>query len=80
MMALVFIIIGPAPYLDVEPSFGLSVASTVVAGLGYGLVLVASFSRAHRAAIHRGFDDDINSYLIITGETVVWFGSAQEIT
>jgi len=34
---------------------------------GYGMILVSTFGRSQKSAIRKGFNDDIDTYLIVTG-------------
>ena len=49
LMTLCFVFLGPLPFLDLSPTTGLIDASVGIAGVGYGLILVSSFGRAHRS-------------------------------
>ena len=40
---------------------------SALVGIGYALVMVSTFSRAHRAAMEKGYNDDIDTYIIISG-------------
>ena len=67
-MALAFILIGPLPSVALQPSFGLITGSVVLVGFGYANVMVSTFSRAQGAAIRSGFERDIDTYLLISGQ------------
>ena len=43
-------------------SYPLCLAAVVTAGLGLGAQLVAAFAEAQRAALARGFPDNLNTY------------------
>ena len=36
-------------------------------GFGYAQVMVSTFGRAQSAAVRKGFNDDIDTYLLIAG-------------
>ena len=38
-----------------------------VAGVGYAFVFVSTFSRSHAEVLKKGFLDDIDTYLMISG-------------
>ena len=38
-----------------------------VVGLGNEIVMVSTFGRAQKAALKKGFKDDIDTYLMIAG-------------
>jgi hypothetical protein len=67
LMATAFLLIGPVPFLPLTPTVPLIQASMAICGLGYGMVLVSTFGRSQRAAIRKGFNDDMDTYLIISG-------------
>ena len=37
-------------------------------GFGYAQVMVSTFGRAQSAAVRKGFNDDIDTYLLIAGK------------
>jgi len=67
-MATAFILIGPVPFLSIVPTVPLIQGSMAILGLGYGMVLVSSFGRSQRSAIRQGYNDDMDTYLIISGK------------
>ena len=69
-MATAFLLIGPVPFLPIEPTVPLIQGSVAICGFGYGLVLVSTFGRSQRSAIRNGFNDDMDTYLIISGESI----------
>ena len=66
-MATAFILIGPVPFIPLEPSVPLIQGVMAMFGLGYGMVMVSTFGRSQRAAIRKGYNDDMDTYLIISG-------------
>ena len=42
-----------------------------IVGFGYALVMVSTFGRAQGAALRKGFKDDIDTYLLISGKKVI---------
>ena len=41
------------------------------AGIAYACLVVSSFSRAQRRVLEMGFADDINTYVMISGEMLI---------
>ena len=41
--------------------------SVAMIGFGYAQVMVSTFGRAQSAAVRKGFNDDIDTYLLIAG-------------
>ena len=66
-MATAFLLIGPAYFMPFETSLPLIQGSMGVIGLSYGLILVSTYGRSQRAAIRNGYNDDMDTYLIISG-------------
>lgn len=50
-MALAYLIIGPAPFIPIEPSFALICTAQAMRGFGAGIVVVCSYSHAMRVAV-----------------------------
>jgi MFS family permease len=48
LLALGFSLVGPLPFLGLEPAYGLTVAAVIIGGVGLGAQLVAAFSEAHK--------------------------------
>ncbi len=68
---MAFTFIGPAPFFPgISPSVNLAYGMTAVVGSGYGLVLMSSFARVYKTAIRKGYEDTINTYLIISGARI----------
>ena len=42
--------------------------SVAIIGFGYALVMVSTFGRAQSAALRKGFNDDLDTYLLISGK------------
>ena len=68
-MATAMSLIGPAPFfVGATPSLAFVYSATACEGLAYALTMVSTFARAHTAAIRKGYRDDLNTYIIISGE------------
>ncbi|TRY80723.1 hypothetical protein TCAL_12990 [Tigriopus californicus] len=67
-MMIGFLFIGPVPFLaPLSPSVPLILGIMPFFGLGYGFVLVSSFSRAYKESVQQGYRNDVNTYLVLTG-------------
>ena len=66
-MAVVCLFLGPAPFLNLSPNVGLIQGMTGLGGIGYAFVMVSTFSRANAEVLKKGFSDDIETYLMISG-------------
>ena len=64
---LAFLFMGPVPFIPLETSLGLCIAMLVIHGVGFAAQLVAGFASAHRQALQNGFDDNLNTYAIVSG-------------
>ena len=72
-MALGFFFLGPAPFLPIAPSVKLTFVMVSIVGVGYASVMVSSFTRSHRAAMRKGYVDDIGTNLIISSKFMVTY-------
>lgn len=66
-ITLSFLLIGPAPFIPMDPNFNVIIAMLVVHGIGFAAELVAGFSCAHREAIANGFPDNLGTYALVSG-------------
>jgi hypothetical protein len=73
VMMVMFVFIGPLPFLSIKPTLTLIEVMTGLYGLGYAPVKVSSFVRSQNAAIKSGFDDTIETYSQISGRNQIWF-------
>jgi hypothetical protein len=49
------------------PPVSLIQGAVTISGLGYGMIFVSAFGRSQKAAIGKGYNNDIDTYLIISG-------------
>lgn len=66
-MTFAFLVVGPAPFLNVKASTGLIQGMLGLGGFGYAFVIISTFSRAHSEALKKGFPENIETYLMISG-------------
>ena len=66
-MATGFLLVGPVNFMPFQTSISVIQGSMAIIGLGYGLIVVSTFGRSHRAAIRNGYSNDMDTYLIISG-------------
>ena len=63
-----FILLGPAPFLPLPPSFSLTILGLLLQGAGAGAVIVSSYSSALRATLMiPGFSASVSTYSIVSG-------------
>jgi hypothetical protein len=68
IMIIVFVFIGPLPFLSIKPTLTLITAMMAMYGFGYAPIKVSSFVRSQNAAVTIGFGDDIQTYSLISGK------------
>jgi len=66
LLSLGFLLVGPVPGMGIDPSYSLCIVSVILAGLGLGAQLVASFSEAMNSALSRGFPDNLTTYAMVS--------------
>ena len=67
MMAITFLFLGPAPFFNLPTTMSIIEGVTGLGGIGYALVMISTFSRSHAEVLKKGFLDDIETYLMISG-------------
>ena len=71
-LAAVLTLIGPLPFINLEPSVPLVQGLMCLVGVGFALVMVSTFSRAQTAPIRLGYQKDLSTYLLMSG---LWSGT-----
>ncbi len=69
------IMIGPSPFSHIVPTVDLMIGMSAIVGVGYSAVMVSTFARGYNMAMEKGYDDDMDSYLAISGQHLVRFQS-----
>lgn len=72
MLATVYLLIGPVYFMPFGTSLGLIQGCMAIVGLSNGLILVSTYGRSQRAAIRNGYNDDMDTYLIISGKALMF--------
>ena len=67
IVVIAFLLVGPAPFFYMEITMAQTVISLILHGLGFGGVLVSTFSSAHSEALANGFPDDLSTYGMVSG-------------
>jgi hypothetical protein len=67
-LAVGMILIGPSPASHIAPTVDLMIGMSAVVGVGYSAVMVSTFARGYNMAMEKGYDDDMDSYLAISGQ------------
>ena len=68
VLAITFLFFGPAPFLNIPTETSLIQGLAGLGGLGYAFVMISTFCRAQSGALEKGFADDIETYLMISGK------------
>lgn len=68
IISLSFVMSGPVPGLGVDPSVELIIVSTGTAGIGFAINTVTSFARLNKAVIDQGYENDMNTSLLVSGK------------
>ncbi|XP_077288825.1 MFS-type transporter SLC18B1-like [Arctopsyche grandis] len=66
-IAVAFMLIGPAPYLQIGTTLWMTIFGLVLHGFGISCQLVASFTDALKTAIAHGFPNTIETYGLVSG-------------
>ena len=66
-LATTFLLIGPIPCLPFIPSVSIIQGTVAISGFGYAMVVVSTFGRSQKAAVGKGYNNDIKTHLIISG-------------
>ncbi|XP_077487378.1 MFS-type transporter SLC18B1-like isoform X1 [Amblyomma americanum] len=75
LIGISFLIIGPAPFIHVEPNFVLICISQALRGVGAGFILVCGYSHAMRIAVEEEeYPDDVKTRGFVSG-TSAFFSS-----
>ena len=59
--------IGPLPFLPIQPNIALSVIGMALFGFSMGMTYVSAFARAEKSATKCGFPEDTKTYQLISG-------------
>ena len=69
-MTLSLVLMAPLPFLPLGSSLEMTQVAGVLEGLGNGMVVVACFGRVYKVAMELGYEDDIQTYMIISGRLI----------
>ena len=70
-MAIAFLFVGPAPFIEIETKLSIIQGMAALVGFAYASIVVSSFGRSQRAAMNLGYADDINTYMAISGILII---------
>ena len=70
IVSISFTLIGPATFLSPDPSVTLIIISAGIAGLGFAMNVVSSFVRVNMAVSKDGFQNDMETCLIISSNLI----------
>ena len=66
LIIIAYLLLGPAPFLPIDPSIPLIVFSLFLQGVGFGALNVASFVGAQRDAVLLGLPDDLSTFGLVS--------------
>ena len=69
-MVITCLFLGPAPFFNLQTTVQLIEIMAALGGVGYAFVMVSTFSSANAEVLKKGFSDDIETYLMISGRRV----------
>ena len=78
-MFVVCLLLGPAPFFKISPDLRLIQGMAALSAVGYSFVMVSTFSRAQSEVQKKGFSDDIETYLIISGTLKYNFARSSQV-
>ena len=67
MLIVACLFIGQYRSLGISNSMDLTQVMYSLFGCGYGIILISSFDRVYRQALKNGISDDIETYLMVSG-------------
>lgn len=73
LISVSWLLVGPAPFLNLNTSIPLCAGSLLVFGVGIGAQMVSGYSGIIRQAVKNGFPDDLATYGLVSGLRVSAF-------
>ena len=77
MVTSAFVFLGPLPCLNIEPHANVIQGMVFLVGFGFGMVLCSAFGIVQTTAIKLGYEDDIKTYLMISGNQIKLLAQGQ---
>lgn len=71
LKAVSYMALAPVPLTGLDPVMHRTIGVAVVIGAAEGILMVSTFSRVFDAAMRRGFDNNISTYMLVSG----WYHS-----
>ena len=69
LMAAALLLLGPAPFLNLDLTKTMVFVCSTLIGIGYAQIAVSTFARSYNAALRCGFAEDIKTFLVVAGKT-----------
>lgn len=66
-MSIAFLFVGPVPFISIGTKLSIIQGMAGLLGFGYATIVVSSFARSQKAAMKLGYNDDIDTYIVISG-------------
>ena len=67
LCAFGYLLVAPIPFMKINPTTELCYFGMSLAGVGPSLLLVTTAVRSQRAAISKGYQNGLSTYLLISG-------------
>ena len=68
LLVITFLLTGPAPYLPLSPSLGLTLTGPVTQGLGSAMVIVTTYTTCLKATLETlGYPETVATYSLVSG-------------
>ena len=67
-MFITYLLIGPVPFLNMQPNVELINVMISFGGFAYSIVSVSTLVRSQEAAKRLGYTDDVPTYQLISGK------------
>ncbi|KAL7644688.1 UNVERIFIED_CONTAM: hypothetical protein RMT77_004229 [Armadillidium vulgare] len=73
IVCIAFLLLGPAPYLNLKMNLIIIIIALLIHGLGLGCQLVSTFTALHQDSLCLGYPDDISTYGLVSGVWMSFF-------
>ena len=66
--ALMFLLIGPVPFLNIETNIGLFLGMSALMGTGFVIVMISTCRRGILAATNLGYETSVDNMFAVSGK------------
>ena len=67
-MIIHFLFLAPSTFINLQPNLSLLYGMDAIGGVAVAIYTVSTYGRVHNAAMRLGFNDDIDTYLLISSK------------